>query len=525
MKELPLNGFYSGESRKLSDRRCVNFMPTVSDSGSLSSLSLMPTVGREKGKNIDPTYNALADTNVNTANKVKSNSVTWTVNNANSLIFVKDQAVAAISDDITESRLLKYDADTVQPDNERVRITTSPSTLVVVGYARQDSAIASNNYYIQYAENNSFSWQLHPTALSARPIVDAAFYGGRFLYCNYDSEDPKVYYSSLTSPVASNLDFIAPDDNNGYLKGIEVSNNSLYVFGEEKTYIYQVTTNVDLPYRNSGTIDVGLYQPESKIATSRGIYFIGKNGGASYHMYRISGASVQKISTRQIDFRLNENDIYNVYGDTTSGVRPKWPDYIPVFKITDNNESIIVFNTPKGCFCFNEENGMWHERKSQGREDWNVVSYGMSPKGPVFINDTWSDVSLDVYDTNISEVNVHSGLELGELMDRRMVSSPFNLKNNRMVVSELEPQCEVDYSEPVSGWTAAKINISLSYDFGNSFEGERSLSIGESGNYTQRTRFIGVGYVDQSFNIEVRAINPYPVRLLRLLARSTDGSL
>ena len=525
MQELPLNGSYDSESQKLSNRRCVNFIPVVSDNGSLSTLSLMPTVGREKGKNIDSNVGVPAGTNINPAKPVKSNAVQWTVSNVPSTIFVKDQMVVAAGSEgaMNVSKLLKYDADTIQPDGERVRIAVSPNTIVIVGYGRRDTASVSNNYYIQYSQGNAFNWNLHSPTLSAKPIVDVAFLGGRFLYCNYDPSSPKVYYSSLTSPVADPLDFIAPDGNTGLIKGIEVFSNILYVFGETKTYMYRVTDNTDIPYALIGSIDVGLYQPESKVSTGSGIFFIGKTATNNYGLYRINGGSFQKISNPAMEFQLSKNNLYDTYGDTDNGKNPKWPDYIPVFKMNDSDQDVIVFNSPKVCLCFTEASNLWHERKTYGRENWDCIGYGLTPEGPVFISDTWAENGLGGYDTNISEVNRYSGLELGNLVNREVVTSPFNALNDRMIVPELQPIVEIDFSEPDPLWADPQIMLSVSYDYGVTFEQERSLGTGKSGSYKKKTRFFSFGYVDQSFTVKLRVMNPYPTRIIKLLARTEKG--
>jgi len=525
MQELPLNGSYDSESQKLSNRRCVNFIPVVSDNGSLSTLSLMPTVGREKGKNIDSNVGVPVGTNINPAKSVKSNAVQWTVSNVPSTIFVKDQMVVAAGSEgaMNVSKLLKYDADTIQPDGERVRIAVSPNTIVIVGYGRRDTASVSNNYYIQYSQGNAFNWNLHSPTLSAKPIVDVAFLGGRFLYCNYDPSSPKVYYSSLTSPVADPLDFIAPDGNTGLIKGIEVFSNILYVFGETKTYMYRVTDNTDIPYALIGSIDVGLYQPESKVSTGSGIFFIGKTATNNYGLYRINGGSFQKISNPAMEFQLSKNNLYDTYGDTDNGKNPKWPDYIPVFKMNDSDQDVIVFNSPKVCLCFTEASNLWHERKTYGRENWDCIGYGLTPEGPVFISDTWAENGLGGYDTNISEVNRYSGLELGNLVNREVVTSPFNALNDRMIVPELQPIVEIDFSEPDPLWADPQIMLSVSYDYGVTFEQERSLGTGKSGSYKKKTRFFSFGYVDQSFTVKLRVMNPYPTRIIKLLARTEKG--
>lgn len=519
MQELPLNGFYSGESRKLTDRRCINWMPTPNDTGSLSTLSLIPTVGREKGVNIDNIFNTGASTNVDIAKKVTSQVVTWNMFNRPYVMYVKDQAWAAIANNTVESALLVYDAATKQPDGERVRISTSATSIAIVGYGRNNLSLGRTNGYVQYSLNNVMA----PVLMSYfdnSQITDTAFFGGRFLFSNFSGDSPAVFYSDVGAVEPSGLDFFTPDNLAGAIKGIEVDNDLLYVFGDEQTFLYQVTSSTDIPFRQTGELNVGLYQPESKVVTSQGVYFIGKDGGNSYHIYRISGASVQKISTRQVDYFLNKNNLYDTYD---SGVA-EYPDYCPIFKMTDNNKSIICFNTPKSCLCYDEESNMWHERKGLNRENWDAIGYEMSVRGPVFISDTWGETETpNSYDMNTTEPNINSGLENGELMEREMISAPFNDSNQRMMVDEIQPQCDVDYSEPVTDWPEAKIALSVSHDFGNTFEQERALNIGRAGNYTQETRFFNIGYYTQAFTLKLRSMNPYPTKVLKLLSRLTKG--
>lgn len=174
MKELPLNGFYSGESRKLSDRRCINWMPTSSDAGSLSTLSLIPTVGREKGVNIDNIFATDALTNVDVTSKVTSQVATWSMFGRPYIMFVKDQALVSIANNTIESKLLAYDAGTKQPNGERVRIATSPTSIAIVGYGRDNESNQRTDGYIQYSLNNVIS----PVLMSyfdSKQITDTAF--------------------------------------------------------------------------------------------------------------------------------------------------------------------------------------------------------------------------------------------------------------------------------------------------------------------------------------------------------------
>jgi len=511
MQELPLNGFYSGESRKLSDRRCVNFVPTPSDGGSLSQLALMPTSGIEYEINTGFLWDSdfLSGSISGLVYNFENNNV-----GSNGLFIVGRTIVTTGGASYSTTTLPSTPAGggtTVSGLCESSRFASSPDLAVVVGPS-YNNLNRDRGYVIDKNIGATAIDLITALGNSNCGLIDVAYFGGRFLFlCNQIGFNA-VYYSAIGGTEPNSLDFFAPDTNNETLQGMHVLGNTLYLFSKTKCYLYQVTTSTDLPFRNVGAIDIGIDSPFSKteINGSLAVYGSGINGPDS--CYIISGAGIKKVSNQSID--------YNLVGDS-----------VRLFTFSEKGRLFVALRSSNHCFVYENETGLWHERETLGSSTWDFIGYCEGGNDGVMIGDRFSNIGGRVF-TRFGRFNSELGTELAVsfpsedfngLVEREVITSPFNASNNRMVISEIQPQCEIDYSVKVTDWIEPKISLSVSYDFGNTFEAERSLNIGRAGNYNQETRFFNVGYVSQAFNVKLRVLNPYPTRIVKLLSRFLAG--
>jgi hypothetical protein len=511
MQTLPLNGFYSGESRKNSDRRCINFIPTISDSGSLSQLSLMPSTGIDES-NDQFTYDANFLSGF-ISSQVASLSTNFTGNVAYFVVgrvLVGHNGVAPV--------VQKTLAGTPIGGG-----STTPATAYDGRFATDGlrSILVAPSYS---NSNQDRAWildeDLNSTAIDTGTImgtnsgglIDVAFFGGRFLYLfnNESSTDNAVYYSSIGGTDPNVLDFFRPDSNNEQLKGMSVISNSLYLFSETKTYIYQVTASTDLPFQQVGVINYGLYNNTFNSANAKTRYkgtiaFVGREEGGKNRIYLLNGGSAQVISTPAIDYKMDCDS-----------------SYFRLFSFSEKGRYFLCVRGGSFTYVYESDTGIWHERESKDDDRWEFIGAASNGGKTIFVGDMVDDVSSKAfYHTGLENPDI--GNELGNPVERTVISSPFNANNDRMIVSEIEPQCEVDYTVPDPLWPSPKVNMSLSYDFGYTFESERSIELGRAGNYRKRTRFTSIGYVDQAFTVKIRTLCPYPVRIIKLLSRTTKG--
>lgn len=523
MQELPLNGFYSGESRKLTDRRCINWVPNSSDSGSLSSLSLMPTVGIEPITDIeDELWNAkFADTNGDILGQIHDGLDLFQA----TVQFHVGATVVGISRSAIRVRDLP---DAGRPASSRLsRFATDGTNLISVAPSYANSFV--DRVY-------SYDSNLNPTYIDFSALLgsanagvsDVVYLGGRFLYlCSIGSTGfNRVHYSRIGEVEPNNLDFFAPSGNNESLKGMEVLGDRLYLFAETKTYIYAVSSSVDIPYQLVGTIEAGLSLPLNtniKCKYNGGLAFYGKQKGETSKVYIMSGSSLQAISNKNID-RIVEEKITSSLTYDSSPMR--------LFSFSEKGKDFLCFRGIDFCFVYDSVDGVWHERKTEGSDTWGFAGYFETFGIRTMVGSKFKERTDGKLFTGTGNQNESLGTELKTstnednpegLVPREMISSPFNSKNDRIILAELQPQCSADFTVVDPLWPKPQINISVSYDFGNTFEKERSLSVGAIGDYKSTTRFFNFGYVDQAFTVKLRAMNPYPMSVIRLLTRTEKG--
>jgi hypothetical protein len=516
MKELPLNGFYSGESRKLSDRRCINWIPTPNDTGSLSTLSLMPTVGLNESSLQDD------DGGTITAGPITSQIFTFSSNQGKSGVIVKGdkvffRSVGGGGDERQDFPNAAGDPFPVRTDYSRMA-TDGLRCVIISPYIKGNNTRDKLAYFDKDTSSNGAFSISTIFGYDKVGLADVTYVGGRFLYVVNNqvlTGFNSVFYSAIGGIEPDVLDFFAPDNLSSKLKGIDVINDRIYLFSEDKTFIYSVTSSTDLPFQNTGEIEQGLYEADAKCRYKGGIAGLFKGVGGGYYVGLLSGGGVQPISPDPINYRIQK--VLSDNQDFSSEVR--------FFSFADKGRDMLCVTNQYFTFCYEAATGMWHERRSIGdRENWQFIGAVDTPENSIFVGDEFKEGPIPTtLLAPFCSTNYDIGIENSELVEREMISAPFNDSNQRMMVNELQPQCEADYSTPTEGWQEAKIGLSMSHDFGNTFEQERALNIGRAGNYTQETRFFNIGYVRQAFTVKLRTLNPYPTKVLRLLTRITSG--
>lgn len=516
MQELPLNGFYSGESRKLTDRRCINWIPTPSDAGSLSTMSLMETVGLNGPEQISDESGAI------TPSSITSQVFTFTTFQGKSAVAVNSAKVffRAINGANYTIQYPNAAGDPAPVRAEYARMATNGLVCVVIcpsskGFNPRDKlAYFEQDPNINAAFNTSAIFGYERAGL-----VDVTYAGGRFLYVTNEilvSGLNRVFYSEIGNVEPDALNFFAPDNLASQLKGIDVINDRIYLFSEDKTFIYNVNSSPDIPFRDVGEIEFGLYDADSKCRYKGAIAGLFKAVGGAYSVGLLSGGGIQRISSPSIDYQIQK--AINLAPSVS-------PEEIRLFSFSDKGRDMLCITCSKFTFCFEAATGMWHERKTLGdRDNWQFIGAADTPDSSIFVGDEMKEgETAGTITAPFCSTNYDIGTENSSLVERLMISAPFNASNQRIMVDEIQPQCEIDYSAPIEGWQEPKINLSVSNDFGNTFEQERGLNIGRAGNFSQETRFFNIGYYTQTFTVRLRSLNPYPTRIIRLLNRMTKG--
>ncbi len=506
--ELPLNGFYSGESRKNTDRRCVNWYPVAQPDGSLSKYALFPTAGIT-GPIITGTFSGLF------GGQVTSQVYSFQNGTSGGVVFAKDSKLISTNGSSINVKSLPNTGVSIA-QTEYARFASSQQNLAMVSPPEPNL-----NKDFAY----SFDQDLVPTVIDLQTIfglspagmADVAFLNGRFVWMSEAVTGDtalRCYYSDIGDVAPKATQFFSPDSASTAFRGLQVVNGQLLLFTQDKTFLFTATASQTTPFQwqQSATVSVGLLGPHCKTSYRGTVFFVGRREGEGYRVFAMGGGDAQPISTKAIDYRISEQI---ASGASEYSCR--------LFTFSEKGRDFTAVKIGSDCFIYDNDAQRWSERRSNSDSDlpWRVSGFGYSGQTAVFV----ADINIDGFSTSLNIGSTDSGIgtEFGEAIERYMISAPFNSNNQPMRLSEVEPQCEIDMTTPAAGYEEPTIGLSVSYDFGNTFESERNIKIGAPGGYSQRTRFLNFGLVSQAIVMKLRVKNPYPTRVLKLLTRIAAG--
>lgn len=515
-QQLPFNGFYSGESRKLSRRTAINFMPVPGDQGDSSNYSLFSTTGITQGPRLQ--------NRVDEVGYWKDQSG-GTLNTICATLFAENSGVVSVpiafTDGVTRSltgvfkslgktETYRTLAISIESISNQFAIVASfegiftGDSLGTVVWTWDGSAFSTGSFIFE-----SDVFEREKVA-----ITDTAYMNGRFLYLNPVVEHDggqiselsnRIYYSGVNDPESVDaLAFISLNSQTGNLVGMESLNNRLYVFTETEMAVYAPANDQLVPFveQTASSKEVGLLGPRAKTQFGSSIYMIGRVDGQA-RFIRISGGSPEVISTKEINSILNKAAFENTR----------------VFDFQDQGRSMIAFSFDDYTLCLDIATGEYHRRSTNGGR-WGVVSY--TPGGVFVTNDGPPGELVDRQPYSGRE-DASVGTEFGEIMFRECITSNFNSNGMTNRLSELTIQTEVDYSTPNDDYSDPSLALSVSGDFGNTFGLELSENMGARGDFDKLLRFLNLGVYRQAFTVRLRTSNPYPHRLVKMLARLKKG--
>ena len=501
---LPFNGFNIGDSEKNSARLCINYMPIRHDSGALSEYSLDTTTGISGPK--QRTFSS------NPGN-ILSDVITW----GNSIVGSIGSTVISA----TSNRQLIFSSGDVIAQKQipggvvlqDVRFAPSAENLLI--NTRSDAS--QQSVYIFDGTNNPIAEVDISAAIGLggnENIADTVYYGNRFLLMSEDdigAHQGRVYYSGINDPASyGGLDFFRTLDQTSKNTGVHIINDRLYLFSDNGYTVWTVSPSVNLPYsqQKGSAGSIGLLDPMGKCELGGVLYFIGRSGGKS-GLYAMGGGAPQKISSVAVDLLLNDNN--------TKG-------FIRCFSFYEKGHSIIAFTFGDNTVCYNTNDGDFHTRSTNGIR-WEVIGAGYSEGNndqQVMIGQTMSLISGTTYNVNTGIQNDSLGTEFGVQMPREMVTSPFNSDGVTNNVREIAFQTDIDYTQ-LAPVTLPDLSLSVSENFGKTFEAERLEAFDADGENTKILRYMNIGFFRQAFVFKLKTDTIYPHKILKMMVRLEKG--
>ena len=257
---------------------------------------------------------------------------------------------------------------------------------------------------------------------------------------------------------------------------------TLYVFGPKSVDVFQRGSGefedwIRTSYTSTNTF--GLEAPNSLASVGGSVYFVASGAQYGKCVMKVTGTSFEKISEDWLDDKVQKEATGSSYGFC--------------YSVGEHQFYVLQLNSLRETWCRDTIDGGWHQRTSRsgeslGETQWRAgaVAY-FREKFWTFTND---GLFCRFHDDYFSE-DYPDGSSLPMVRHRQTAVFTDNLKP--FTFEELAVECNVgtwnDYSQE------PKLLLEVSKDGGNTYGNVRSVSLGRTGDYSKRVRWLNLGLV------------------------------
>lgn len=382
----------------------------------------------------------------------------------------------------------------------------------------EETTISSNNGKVTVAAGGTYYvWDdpsLTTPSTGAFSSVGAAAFIGQYTVVT-ERSGRRFQWSDVADPASFDpLDFATAEGRDDDIIRPTAISGNLWLFGEASTEIWYPTGQAgpDAFQRLSGgVLDIGLKSYGLLASFDGGAFFIGDDGIA----YITGGSGLQPVSEPSVETSISQNKPTRCF-----------------FYEDEGHKFCVIRFTDRPAWGYDVSSGEWHERSfGEGHAPWPAVS-------AVKFGSSW------YLGTDVGQIHKFARVskDAEAALVRTAVSKTLYIDGNRTRISELEFFPRVGesflgrnqllvldagggfYLEAGEGYLLevdeiadaprdAKIWIRTSRDGGRTWGDPKERSMGDLGDYVQRTLYRSLGQY-RSLTVEVNISDPIEAPLL-----------
>ena len=280
------------------------------------------------------------------------------------------------------------------------------------------------------------------------------------------TDSKKFIVSALNDGLSYNaLDFGTAESDPDEIVAPIVFKNQLFIGGSQTIEAFQNIGGADFPFQRTGLfLSKGISSPFSIQSIQDTFVFVGAGANESPAIWAFAGNEVQKISTTAIDKELSaltDAQISEIYS----------------WAYAEKGAYFVGFALPGTTLVYDTISKRWHERKSF--VDGALGAYRVTALVRAY-NQIWAG---DLVDGRVGLLDQETYTEYGEVIQRTIVTQPFQNNMESFVVPELELTVESGVGNSAS--RDPMVGLERSRD-GKTWSDARYRKIGKVGEYDRR---------------------------------------
>jgi hypothetical protein len=310
--------------------------------------------------------------------------------------------------------------------------------------------------------------------------TSAVYLHGRF---SVNLPNSQQWYTggSYTGFTWTPLIFNTKTDHSDLLLALTVIHDTMVLWGTTSIEFFQDTGAYPNPYgRIPGvTQDWGLAAVNAKCIFNNSVAFLGQNTQGQVQILVLNGYIPQRISNHDIEFIINEISEYYTIGDAV------------MYSYMYNGHILLQITFPSGdrSLLFDASTGIWSDTQTGVVDPGNTARHIGNLSIPFASGNYVSDISTG----NIYYYDDEAYTDNGQTIVRQVRSRHITGGGNYAQIGMIQLDMETGVGLQSGQGSAPKIMMQISRDGGKTFEGERWVSVGTVGSYTNKVVWRRIG--------------------------------
>jgi hypothetical protein len=315
--------------------------------------------------------------------------------------------------------------------------------------------------------------------------------------------------ASMLSAFNGDLNFQKAENTSDFINGLVAVNGLMWIFGPRSYQIYQVQNEQYNPFITVDTAgsQIGCKAPKSIVTIGNNVFWLGSSNAGENVIYIGNGTSnIQRISTNAIERSIS------CMSDSTDAIGQTW---------TRNGHTFyaITFPTADKTFVYDLSTSTWHNRNTRDRllniqhlwePQYATLAYGK------IIFGTYNGQYLVYLDED--KFTEYDGRPIVRTRISPVIISNFS----DVILNEFELEIGTGQTTILTGQGSnPQCMLQVSTDGGNTFGNEIWKSLGKTGQYYWRTKWLGFGK-GRLFVLKVSISDPVKTIIMSAKTRWTE---
>lgn len=273
------------------------------------------------------------------------------------------------------------------------------------------------------------------------------------------------------------LDFASAEGAPDNTIGIISDHRELWLFGDQSAEVWVNTGSTDFPFQRSGNtfIEHGCAAGGTVAKADNTVFWLGADDRGKGIVWRANGYTPMRISTHALEFAISNYTLSDAFAFT--------------YQQEGHIFYVLTFPTDGATWVYDAATQVWHERA------WRNPTTGDLGRWRANCYTTYNGIPLvgDWENGNVYSLDMSAYTDNGDPLVRIRASQTAENLQERIFFSCLQVDMETGVGTSTGQGSDPQLMLRWSNDGGHTWSSQKTVSVGQIGEYGARARFNRLG--------------------------------